>query len=122
MTDLVERLRSRADDERPTKPFNLLLDAAEHIEQLRRELETVTGLWTFLTAKAVELATKLTEARKAAFIEAAEIAEETAQGSDHLLKAASQAKDIQGALVHGEGVMTARIIATALRRKAEGRP
>lgn len=65
---------------------------------------------------------KLAEARKAAFIEAAEIAEETAQGSDHLLKAAGQAKDIQGALVHGEGVMTARIIATALRRKAEGRP
>ncbi|MFK3965725.1 hypothetical protein ACI2KT_19180 [Ensifer adhaerens] len=39
MTDLVERLRDRANDQRPMpKPYNLLLDAAEEIERLRLEI------------------------------------------------------------------------------------
>lgn len=40
MSELVERLRDRANDARPMpKPYNLLLDAAEEIERLRAEID-----------------------------------------------------------------------------------
>lgn len=54
MSDIVERLRKRADGRTTGTHFNLLLDAAEAVERLRSELAS---------------------AREAAFEEAAQIAE-----------------------------------------------
>ncbi|MDW9644509.1 hypothetical protein GOB48_22345 [Sinorhizobium meliloti] len=45
MRELVERLRERANDSRDrSKPFNLLLDAAEEIERLTRENKVLSEL------------------------------------------------------------------------------
>lgn len=101
MSDLVERLRNRANDKRPMpKPFNLLLDAADRIEQLerrandleiarqnvgdqlgieidrlQRELAESRELRAILEGHLSAAIDDYNEARRQAFIEAAEIAE-----------------------------------------------
>lgn len=97
MSDLVDRLRHDAHQltkmvehaklagpetgVRVKDPSLLLTDlseAVDEIERLQRELDTANGLWTFWNEKARETAGKLAEARRQAFIEAAEIVEKQA--------------------------------------------
>lgn len=75
MSDLVERLRSRANDKRPMpKPYNLLLDAAEHIEQLETGIKRLSDEDELLSettdgevATVVGLAAKLATAESTVF-------------------------------------------------------
>ncbi len=128
MTDLVERLRHRANDKRPMpKPFNLLLDAAEEIERLRREIADLAALLKDPAAIRInylrgDIACQplIDEARKAAFIEAAAIAELDADWS------AFGKRDIEpwdtgpdAVRDYRLGIVAGRAIAAAIRAKAE---
>ena len=97
---------SEAERDLKTKVFSLVSDYIPTNEPRNAQLARLLG-------------SEMVNVRRQAFIEAAEIAEESAGGSGELLALASKGKDVVGALCHSEGLMTAKIIAAALRAKAE---
>lgn len=130
MTDLVERLRHRANDKRPMpKPYNLLLDAAEHIEQLESGIRRLSDEEELLSETTGEVATMVSLAAKLATAESTlsrlerELAEARRLGGQmsNVLYNLAQTADLSVANREAMKELTSQWDA-AIRQRPEGKP